>query len=728
MSNYNYQDFDFLLNTLYDCVYNDTNKGCYKLKPITRKDIHIEDLKMPTTFDKNNILKGKFQYINNYNQKYMYKRISDSTYTCAINIGVYNQTNKNINAMKRSEIVNMAMMYLTSELAIDEHLKYVLLPIMNFDITIKELKNINELLTDNFKNYDENTMLYINVVEYYNKLISLEEFLQEKGKKMTIDEWKVLMFQILYTLYRLSERISKFRHNNLNLQAIKIYVRKPTNKKNIFKVGTKTFVVPDYGFDIKISDYDKSFTPEYYGNMNTDRITENPYYDMHYFLTYFAFYINRLKLDIPEIKQFIDQIIPEKFRNTTLINFDGLDEAYYEHQANEILTPSIVLKKNFFFANFIENMDMSASSVSNNETDINRYTPKENNVSYTDKSLTEDSQYSYRMLGRNIEKNINNRKKTSHYNNIRESSMIRGSRKMNVSKANNIVKNNESGILNKAEKKYKNKVISREVEMNDDSDSLKDDLEDEKVFDESDVENTKQQLKRHLNKGGRISNNKNFISKIAKSLNKNKSESETEASISMSSTTSEKNKYNLNKQSLQELSEGLQDTIIGKLPEGYAGELPDSFKQNLPAPSMSQGQQNMMGQNMMGQNMMSQNMGMQFNPMSNGPSQKINSLGKVLGVQQYTPEHGLSALPQGINSNSLPQMGMPQMGLPQMEMPQMGMPQMGMPQMGMPQMGVPQMGMPQMGMPQMGVPQMGMPQMGGGRKLKVYKLDNSFFF
>ncbi len=175
MSKYNYEDLDFLLNTLYDIAYLEKSKGCYKIEPIERKHIKISDIKMGSLFDSNDILKkGTYQYLGKYNQKQYYIRRAENLQTCMIAIGMYDPKNKIVNDMKRSEIISMAMSYIISEIALTEKLRFVLLPVINFDIKLGELKKKNSTLIEKFNSYDENSMMYINVYEYQNKIITLE--------------------------------------------------------------------------------------------------------------------------------------------------------------------------------------------------------------------------------------------------------------------------------------------------------------------------------------------------------------------------------------------------------------------------------------------------------------------------------------------------------------------------------------------------------------------------
>ena len=102
---------------------------------------------------------------------------------------------------------------------------------------------------------------------------------------------------------------------------------------------------------------------------------------------------------------FINKMIPEKFKVTDINNFKGLNEVLYEQSASESILPSQILKKNNFFIDYIENidMDLSASPISTNKEELKRYKGKKKGVEYRDNSITESSQYSYRLLGRNIE-------------------------------------------------------------------------------------------------------------------------------------------------------------------------------------------------------------------------------------------------------------------------------------------------------------------------------------
>jgi hypothetical protein len=736
---YNYQDLDFLLNTLYDITTNEKTNKCYKIKSINRMQIKIEDIKMPKSFDPKSILKANMQLMGSYNNKIYFKRLPDdiTTHACTIVVGVYNNSNSNFNDMERGEVVNMAMSYITSEIALVEKLKFLYLPIMNFDITLKEVKKLNDDIANSYAKYQEETMLYVSVYEHFNKIKTLQDYLVENGKKFKLVEWKVLIFQVLYTLAKLNEKLKRFRHNKLDLNSIKVSIKKKdSTKKHIFKLGTKVFKVPDTEFEIKISDYEHSSTSDYQRNKDTDKVTENQYYDVHYFLSHLMNYLIKANIDIPELSVFINQMIPEKFKINDMDKFEGLNEVIYERFTSDIILPSIVLKKNNFFDDFIENidMDLSASPISTNEKELKRYKGKQKDVRYSDNSITESSQYSYRLLGRNIELNKKNNKKTSRYNNIKDNSMIRGTRKMNLSRRE-VLKNKESGIFRMAESNKSAKSSDSE-DLSNESSAL-----DEQVFDESSIASSDYQMKRTKDKkkGKKTSVKKG--GKRSKKSSKGKKYSESSVKLTSMSSTSLGDDVEVKskgkKQAASELSDGFKSSLLNNLPEGYSGELPENLRGMVDAKKAGMAVPQMMPEGGMG-SALGAPMG---NPMGMGGQTKFNRMKDLLGIQNYVPPEG-NALPPGLQQMALSQgamgamgamgaptgvsqpipMGMPAEipgGLPMGMAPGMGQ---GMPMpMGMPEGPAAAMG-PMSAMPQ-GMP---MAQMGGSKLLK--NKDGKFFF
>jgi hypothetical protein len=86
----------------------------------------------------------KFTFINYHNNKYVYKRHSES-HSCNIKIGFYEKSeekNISVDELTRKENVNFAMKFFLSQYVLDGSTNNILLPIMNIDIPHKDLKKI----------------------------------------------------------------------------------------------------------------------------------------------------------------------------------------------------------------------------------------------------------------------------------------------------------------------------------------------------------------------------------------------------------------------------------------------------------------------------------------------------------------------------------------------------------------------------------------------------------
>src|SRR5690606_26010183 len=141
---------------------------------------------------------------------------------------------------------------------------WILLPIMNFDITFGELKKVNSDMADNLKKSMKNieitddTNLYVEVLEHYFKMVTLREYIEQNGKDMTTDQWRALFFYLLYPLYCITEKIPTFRHNFLDFDTYYIYQKKPSEQHMEFKIKDIVFKVPDIGIHVKLTNFENS--------------------------------------------------------------------------------------------------------------------------------------------------------------------------------------------------------------------------------------------------------------------------------------------------------------------------------------------------------------------------------------------------------------------------------------------------------------------------------------
>lgn len=106
MSSKNINTLDTYLNILHDYFYGEKDSGCYKNKQIVKNEINIENIKMPADYDSSDVLSAKFNYIGNWNNKWYFERLSTSSYTSCISIGVYDKKNTNFNDTTRGELID----------------------------------------------------------------------------------------------------------------------------------------------------------------------------------------------------------------------------------------------------------------------------------------------------------------------------------------------------------------------------------------------------------------------------------------------------------------------------------------------------------------------------------------------------------------------------------------------------------------------------------------------
>ena len=464
MENQNkYDQIDFCLNILYDFYYNKNERKCYQFKPIIKNSITVNTLKKSRNFVYDEIFNEKIDFVGYYNDKWYFKRSSNTTYSCILCIGGYNIDNTNLDDLERGELINMGFHYILSESFANDNLKQILLPVMNFDINYKDLIEYNPIFQDNIKKENTGNNLYVNIYENYYPQQTLEKYLRDNIKNVSNIEWKVIIFQTLFALFKISERLRNFRHNNLNLNSIFVVKNEESQSMETYKIGKTVFNLPNVGIDIKITNFEKSFSVDYYNNKDTDKQNDNPYYDVHYFLQNIYFIMSEMKYENTELEKFINDIIPEKLKINLRNDFTGLNESLFSLIPVQYLFPSNILKKNNFFSEFIINMDITVSPINNDRIKISRLREKDKLVDYSFSSPTEISD-APRMVARKINyKNDPNNENSNNNNMIKKTSsnninMIKGTRKLYKPSLLKEYSISEGDIFDKAEKAYNNSL------------------------------------------------------------------------------------------------------------------------------------------------------------------------------------------------------------------------------------------------------------------------------
>jgi hypothetical protein len=619
MSNNKYDNIDYCLNMLYDYVYTKSTE-CYELKYESKQNVDIKYLKKSADFNSSFILNSKISFVNVDNDRLIFKRSSSTGYPSMLRISLYNDVN--INDLTNSELIDMKINYIFSDLAINDVYKYILLPITNFDIKFGDISN--EIITKEIKKYyeniEKNSIICIQIFEHYFKLKTLNEYLIENYKKFKSNHWKVLVFQILYALYKLQKTYPAFRHNKLDLDSIYVYMVSEEASKKQIKVDEKIFTIPNFGFEIKITNFYDSYIPDYAENKNTTLKKENPYYDVYNIFNSILKFINEYKIEDYKITTFINEIIPEKFRLANNNNI-GLDEEYYFQNVTTILNPLLILTKNNFFIDLIKDNKMN-SPLSNNPQDLDSYKIQDSSVEYllSSSSLT-DNGYGEgpSMLARSkknsisgqrtlaVSKSLNKRGGGSTRNKFTfndfgeltetpfdfDNDLVGGKRKKRKSKSKSRQK--------RAEEKEKEEEEKEAILIEDEEDETAAVEAVEKVAEDSDEE-IKEAEEEEGDEGEKEEEVEGEDDEFAdvEVTETDKPPKEPGASTFFRMLNGDKKPKNkVTKRNKKSNSQNkLHESLLNKLPDDYEGRLPDWMQQLLPASAQS-GQMNPMMNPMM---------------------------------------------------------------------------------------------------------------------------------
>jgi len=448
MSKNNYNSLNYCLNLLYNYLYNKDNKECYLVKHININEIKKEDIISTHNIDYKNIFNNKFKYIKKENDYLIFKRY-DKYYNSMIKIGIYN--NKNKNNIKN----DMKYHYLLSEVSLNNKLNFILLPIKNLTFNINDI-NDNSLKNILIKNFGKNNIFYTQIFEHYFKQISLEDYLKNEMDKMNLSKWKVLLFQIIYALHVLNESIPGFTHNDFSYKSIYLYLKKESNIKKKYIISNTEFLIPNYGFDIKIHNFKKSKIKKPIEGHNLNELYDSSYNDIFYFFHTLIFFFNETIKKIPKyLDNFIKYIVPLKFRTKNYNKFRGLDEVYYRKFSKTIINPKIILTKNNFFSDFIKSsskMDSPISATSNTPKNINELSVASNEIN------TNSSQEKVYL---------------TETDSVMEGNILRGSRKMahsdsidlsHISSESEVVNRNEFGLTTEVNSSENSKIVDSILE------------------------------------------------------------------------------------------------------------------------------------------------------------------------------------------------------------------------------------------------------------------------
>lgn len=191
---------------------------------------------------------------------------------------------------------------LINDLMIEKNLEHIILPIGYFD-TNHEYFNDERTRRPTIK-YPKNSMVAL--YEYHDK--NLSSYLAENNESMKLIDWKVILFQLFFTLASIKEKYPSFEHNNFLLKNILVYKIENSGKYSNYNIGNFVFKLPQVGILCKIGALDSFCINE--------SITKNNYenYDRHFDMSHFIYsldaniMIGNIKKIPPEINDFLNRI------------------------------------------------------------------------------------------------------------------------------------------------------------------------------------------------------------------------------------------------------------------------------------------------------------------------------------------------------------------------------------------------------------------------------------
>ena len=246
-----------------------------------------------------------------------YKRYDE--YNCAINIILFNN-DKNINITGKNDKIytSMIISYLLSGIAIEHKIKTIKLTLVNIIADkeiLEEYINTNEIKYFYKNIYTKNNpnKILINVKESFYKEIKLINVLDNNKLKKNI---KKLLFQILFTLTHIQNKFPGFRHNNLSIDTIDVYLKKEDSFDEYY-INNKKYYLYKNDFDIKLDNFENSEIIGIVENSSVNKYKKNRSYDFYFFINSLmkkSNLTNEMKQD-KELNNFINKYYDKKNEN-----------------------------------------------------------------------------------------------------------------------------------------------------------------------------------------------------------------------------------------------------------------------------------------------------------------------------------------------------------------------------------------------------------------------------
>ena len=230
------------INILYDFIFNIIEKKCFNIenidiKSITDDDYKIVDPKLCDNIINQLLLDSTLQYFYSDDKNIIFKRFN---YKSNLLVKISAESTK-------IQDNDSKISYILSELVIKSKTKHILLSILNLQLNIDKLKPFINIKSNSF--FDEPNKLYgLKIQEHFHTISTLENFLKKKYSNLTI---KIVLWQIIHTLYIISEQFPTFVHNNLNTDNILVYEKNTYDNDYEYHYNNTVNVIAISNFDIK---------------------------------------------------------------------------------------------------------------------------------------------------------------------------------------------------------------------------------------------------------------------------------------------------------------------------------------------------------------------------------------------------------------------------------------------------------------------------------------------
>merc|ERR1711871_1532350 len=250
--------------------------------------------------------------------------------------GTYDKSNKNINDLSRKENIEILVSYLLSNLVTTNKTKHILLSINNVDVKMTQISDIiNKFpslkkLKEKVENGKISEDFYIHVKEHFFKSISLKQFISENKC-----DSKSLLFQIIHTLITIQNKYPNFRHNELSVNNILLYLKKSNNKTTKYIVNDTTYYLPNKGFDIKIKNFLNSSIEGlvFNSDISADQNKKDSLYDIKFFIKDLEKHVDINQCD-ENFKKFINFV--KDFNGKSLVEL--IENDFFKEYLNDSIS------------------------------------------------------------------------------------------------------------------------------------------------------------------------------------------------------------------------------------------------------------------------------------------------------------------------------------------------------------------------------------------------------